>query len=96
MNTDACGVGDMNISQITECYFEALLVEGKQQVSLFLLPSIHQISTLEKTKFYQRSILSSLMSTRIQRVSPFSDAAESTSSEILDFHIWFSPGFLMQ
>ena len=31
--------------------------------------SIHQISTLEKTKFYQRSTLSSLMSLRFQRVS---------------------------
>ena len=31
---------------------EALLVEGEQQVSPFYHPSIHQISTLEKTKFH--------------------------------------------
>ena len=32
---------------------------SKQRVSPFYRPSIHQISTLEKTKFYQYSILSS-------------------------------------
>ena len=40
------------------------------RVSPFYLPS-NQNSTLEKTIFYQRSILSSLMSVRIRRVSPF-------------------------
>ena len=64
-----------------------------QQVSLFYLPSIHQISTLEKTKFYQRSILSSLMSTRKKRVALFCDAAQFASSEEIDFHVWFSPAF---
>ena len=47
-----------------------------QQFSLFYLPSIHQISTFEKTEFYQRSILSSLVSVRTQRVSPFCNAAQ--------------------
>ena len=28
--------------------------------------------------------------------SSFLAAAQSTSSEVFDFHIWFSPGFLMQ
>ena len=36
---------------------------------MFKLPSIHQISTLEKTKSYQHSILRSL-SKRLQRVVP--------------------------
>ena len=67
-----------------------------QQVALFYLPSIHQISTLEKTKFNQHSILSSLMSKRLQRVAPFYDAAQFASSEKIDFHVWFSRGFLMQ
>ena len=38
-----------------------LLFEGKQRVSRFYHPSIHQISTLEKTKLYHRPILSSLL-----------------------------------
>ena len=67
-----------------------------QRVSPFCLPSIHQISTLEKTKFYQRSILSSLMSVRIQRVSPFYNAAQFAGLEKIDFRVWFSRGFLMQ
>ena len=46
----------------------ALLLEDKQQVSPFHHPSIHQISTLEENKFYQYSILSSLMSVLSQRV----------------------------
>ena len=36
------------------------------------------------------------MSKRPKQVSPFFDAAHSTSSEVLDFQIWFSQGFLMQ
>ena len=58
--------------------------------------SIHQISTLEKTKFYQRSILSSLMSVRIQRVSLFYRTSQLAYSEDFDFRVWSSPGFLMQ
>ena len=67
-----------------------------QRVSPFYLPSIHQISTLEKTKFYQRSILSGLMSVRMQRVAPFYNAAQFADSEEIDFRVWFTPGFLMQ
>ena len=67
----------------------------KQRVLPFYIPSIHQISTLEKTKFYQRSILSSLMSTRIQRVCPFLVAAQFAGSEEIDFHVWFCPGSVM-
>ena len=52
--------------------------------------------TLEKTIFRQHSTLNSLMSKRPSQVSPFLGAAQSTSSEAFDFHIWFSPGFLMQ
>ena len=66
------------------------------QVSAFLLPALRQISTLEKTTFRQYSTLSSLMSKRPQQVSPFLDAAQSTSSEVIDFHICFSSGFLIQ
>ena len=62
----------------------------------FLLPTFHQISTLEKTTSRQYSILSSLMNERPLHVSPFLVAAHSTSSEEFDFHIWFSPLFLMQ
>ena len=43
-----------------------------QRVSPFYVPSIHQISTLEKTKFYQHSILSTLTSVRKRRVSVLS------------------------
>ena len=32
------------------------------------------------------------MSKRPLQVSPFLDAAQSTRSEVIDFHIWFSPG----
>ena len=42
------------------------------------------------------SILSNLMSKRLKQVSPFLVAAQSTSSEVFDFHICFSPGSLMQ
>ena len=62
----------------------------------FLLPSLHQISTLEKNIFRQHSVLSSLMSRRPWQVSPFWDAAKPTSSEVIDFHFWFSLGFVMQ
>ena len=55
--------------------------------------SIHQISTLEKTKSYQHSILSSLMSVRFQRVALFCDAAKFASSEEIDFHVWFTRTF---
>ena len=36
------------------------------------------------------------MSTRKQRVSPFFHAAQFASPEEIDFHVWFSPGFLLQ
>ena len=60
------------------------------------IKSIHQISTLEKTKYYQHSILSNLMSKRFHWVVPFFDAAQFAGSEEIDFYVWFSPGFLMQ
>ena len=66
------------------------------RVSLFLLPSIHQISTLENTNSCQHSTLSNLMSERPQHVSLFLDATQSMSSEVIDFHIWVSLGFLVQ
>ena len=67
-----------------------------QQVSLFHLPSNHQISTLEKSNSCQQSTLSNLMSKRPKQVSLFFDVAHSMRSEVIDFHIWFAPGFLMQ
>ena len=67
-----------------------------QQVVRFYLPSIHEISTLEKTKFYQRFILSSLMSKRLQQVNLFCDAAQFADAKGIGFHVWFSPNFLMQ
>ena len=36
------------------------------------------------------------MSKRPSQVSSFLAAGQSTSSEVFDFRIWFSPGFLMQ
>ena len=65
-------------------------------VSPFLLPSLHQSSTLEKTSSYQHSTLSNLTSKLPKQVSLFFDAAQFASSEEIDFHVWFSPGFLMQ
>ena len=44
----------------------------------------------------QYFILSSLMNKRPLQVSPFLDAAQSTSSEVCDFHVWFSRAFVMQ
>ena len=67
----------------------------KKQVALFYLPSVHQISTLGKTNFRQHSTLRSLMSKRLEQVAPFFDAAQSTTSEVIDFQIWCPPGFQM-
>ena len=67
-----------------------------KQVCPFLLPALHQISTLEKNNSCQHSTLSNLISKRLKQVSLFFDAAHSMSSEVVDFHVWFSPGFLMQ
>ena len=36
------------------------------------------------------------MSWRRMRVALFFDAAQFASSEVFDFHVWFSQGFLMQ
>ena len=55
-----------------------------------LRPPIHQISTLEKTKFYQYSILSCLISVRIQRVSLLYRTPQFADSEEFDFRVWFS------
>ena len=52
---------------LTETSHETL-AESKQRVFPFYYPSMHQISTLEKTKFHQHSIRSSLVSVRVQRV----------------------------
>ena len=83
----------------------ALLLDGKQQVSPFYHPSTHQISTLEKTKFYQYPILSSLISVLFQRVggardwyhgkqqvSPFYRTSQLEHSEDFDFLVWFFTG----
>ena len=83
----------------------ALLLEGKQLVSPFYHPSIHQISTLEKTKFYQYSILNSLMSLIFQRVggardwchgkqqvSTFYQTSQLAHSEDFDFLVWVFTG----
>ena len=59
-------------------------------VSLFCLPSFHQVSTLETTNFSQQSTLSSLTRKRPLHFSLFFDVAHSMSSEIVDFHVWFS------
>ena len=59
------------------------------QVSPFMLPTLHQISTLEKTTFRQHFNLSSK---RPSQVSLFLVAAHSTSSEVFDFQIWLNPG----
>ena len=67
-----------------------------ESISPFLLSSLHQISTLDKFIFRQHSILSCLMSKRPLQVSPFLDAAQSTSSEVLDFQMWSFLDFLMQ
>ena len=57
-----------------------------KQVSLFLLPSIHEIYIVEKTNSCQYSTLSDLMSKRL-KVSLFFDAAHSMSSGVVDFHV---------
>ena len=58
--------------------------------SPYLFPTFLQISTLEKITCRQCSILSSLMSWRPIRVSPYLFAAHWTNSEVRsDFHIWF-------
>ena len=67
-----------------------------KQVSLYLLQALHQISTLEKTNSCQHSTLSDLMSKRPPQESLLLNAAQSMGSEVIDFHIWFHPGFLMQ
>ena len=67
------------------------------RVSPFWCSTCHQISALAKTTCRQCSILSSLMSWRPIRVSPYLFAAHLTSSEVFsDFQIWFFPGFPMQ
>ena len=81
---------------ICPCALRTNRVVVHSQVFPFLLPTFHQISTLEKTTSRQYSILSSLMNKRPSQVSPFLATAHSTSSEVFDFHIWFSPGFQMQ
>ena len=89
-----------------------ILPEGKQRVSPFYHPSIHQLSTLEKTKLCHRPILSSVLSTSFQqiaggglardlchgtqRVSPFCHISQLAYSEDFDFRNFSSPGFLMQ
>ena len=44
------------------------LPKKRQRVFPFYHPSIHQVSTLEKTKVYHRPILSSLLSACFQRI----------------------------
>ena len=66
------------------------------QVSSFLLRTLHQISTLEKTKF--ASTFHSEWSDELASITDLSvpDCYSFTSSEVFDFHIWFSLDFLMQ
>ena len=45
-----------------------LLFDGKQRVSPFYHPSIHQISTLEKTKLCHRPTVSSVLSASFQQI----------------------------
>ena len=45
------------------------LPKSKQRVSSFNHPSIHQLSTLEKTKFCQHRILSSVLSASFQQIA---------------------------
>ena len=70
-----------------------LNLEGKQRVSPFNHPSIHQNSTLEQTKLCQRPILSGLMSMRAQRVSPLCNAAQFAGSKGLTFVSGFPQAF---
>ena len=48
------------------------------------------------TNSCQHSTLSNLMSKRLKQVALFFDAAHSMSSEVVDFRVWFLPGFLIQ
>ena len=67
------------------------------RVCPYLCSTFHHISSLEKTTCRQCSILSSLMSWRPMRVSPYMFAAHLTSPEVRpDFQIWFSLGFPME
>ena len=87
------------------------LPESRQRVSPFYHPSIHQPSTLEKTKLCHRPILSSVLSTSFQRifcgalardmchgqqrVSLFYHTPQLSHSRDSHFHNFSSPGFLM-
>ena len=82
-------ISSSSMTNLSVSWGERLSTHGSHSL---LLPTFHQISTLEKTTFRQCSILS-LMSSRPSQVSPFLVAAHSTSSEVFDFQIWFSPGF---
>ena len=48
---------------------------------------------LRRPSFINIPFLSSLLSKLLQQVSLFFDAAQVASSEEIDFHVWFSPGF---
>ena len=64
-----------------------------KQVAPFLLPSIYQISTLEKTNSCQHSTLSSLMSqASLTSLTVLRCCSVSMGSEEIDFRVWFSPG----
>ena len=67
-------------------------------INKFLRSNFHHFIRfpLEETDSCQHSTLRYLMSNRLKQVSLFFDAAHSMSSEVVDFHVWFSPGFLMQ
>ena len=85
---------------------------SKQRVSPFFHPTIHQLSTLEKTNLCHRPILSSLLSTSFQqidgggmarnmchgqqRIPRFFNIPLLVYSKNFDFHNFFSPSFLMQ
>ena len=62
------------------------------RVSPFLLPTYHQISTLERPLVVNVPFWEVSWAGAPSQVSPFLVAAHSTSSEVFDFHIWFFPG----
>ena len=85
---------------------------SKQRVSPFFHPTIHQLSTLEKTNLCHHPILSSLLSTSFQQIDGgglarnmchgqqrfprFFNIPLLAYSKNFDFHNFFSPSFLMQ
>ena len=83
--------------------------KSRQRVSSFYHPSIHQLSTLEKTKLCHRPTLSGVLRVQKivcggalvrdlchgrQRVAPFYHISQLSHSKDSDFHSFSSLGFL--